>query len=84
MGSGGNSSFTIQQAFRGSLTFTSQVEIDYWSFIFQVNWQTGTGERGMFVKIPRNPLQKPIISQALADPLSLQMGQAEFLNLSRL
>jgi hypothetical protein len=62
----------------------SEVEIDYWSFIFQVNWQTGNGQRGVFVKIPRNPLQKPVISQALADPLSLQMGQAEFLSLSRL
>jgi len=62
----------------------SELDIDYWSFIFHVNWQEGDQERGIFVKIPRFNWHDDSIINAIRDPVAQNMGRTGFQSLTML
>jgi hypothetical protein len=62
----------------------SKLDIDYWSFIFQVNWRDGNQDRGVFIKIPRSASHDDRIAVTPRNGRAVHMAKAEFASLSRL
>jgi hypothetical protein len=60
------------------------LDVDYWSFIFQITWFDESRQRGVFVKIPRFDWRNDSMSHAIADPIACNMGLTEFRSLSLL